>query len=379
LRIGIDAKVLMSRTSGIGRYAINLVRSLLMALPERHHAIEIVLFTGPQTSRSVLETFSGPYHEHFCAARSSLLRSLFSLPRGIVQQSVNVFHGLDHVGLPLFFKRGAYVITVHDVIPLLFPQLFTVKHRCVVRAGFARVAKQADMVIVPSSAVQHDVQQQLRIDEDRVVVIPEGCEPRFRPLTDPEPLHRVRTKYGLPPLYMLCLSTLEPRKNIPTLLHAFARLRPTLHGEPALHLVVAGARGWREQAIFQTVKSLGLERAVCFPGFIDDEDLPALYGGALLFVFPSLYEGFGLPVLEAMGCGVPVIASNTSALPEVAGEAALLVDPGDVEGMAAAMAAVVDSASLREHLRQKGFVRAQSFSWETTARKTLDLYRALGG
>lgn len=379
MRIGIEAKVLMSRTSGIGRYAINLVRSLLMVLPERRHAIDIVLFTGPQTSRSVLKTFSGPYHEHFCAAQSSLLRSLFSLPRGIVQQSVNVFHGLDHVGLPLFFKRGAYVTTVHDVIPLLLPQLFTVRHRYVVRASLARVAKQADVVIVPSSAVQHDVQQHLRIDEDRVVLIPEGCEPRFRPFTDPEHLHRVRTKYGLPPLYILCLSTLEPRKNIPTLLHAFARLRSTLYGDPALHLVVAGARGWREQAIFQTVKSLGLEQAVCFPGFIDDEDLPALYTGALCFVFPSLYEGFGLPVLEAMGCGVPVIVSNTSALPEVAGEAALLVDPGDVEGMAAAMAAVVDSASLREHLRQKGFAQARSFSWETTARKTLELYGALGG
>src|SRR5262249_35570767 len=138
------------------------------------------------------------------------------------------------------------------------------------------------------------------------------------------------------------------------------------------------ARGWREQAIGQTVKHLGLEQAVCFPGFIDDEDLPALYSGARLFVFPSLYEGFGLPVLEAMGCGVPVITSNTSALPEVAGDAALLVDPGDVEGMAAAMASILDSASLRERLRQQGFVRAQSFSWETTARKTLDLYRVLG-
>jgi glycosyltransferase involved in cell wall biosynthesis len=370
--------MLTSRTSGIGRYAINLVRFLLMALPERHHAMEIVLFTGPQTSRSVLETFAGPYHQHFCPAQSSLLRSLFSLPHGIVQQNLNVFHGLDHVGLPLFFKRGAYVITVHDVIPLLFPQLFSVKHRYVVRAGLVRVAKQADVVIVPSSTVQHDVQQHLRIDEDRVVVIPEGCEPRFRPLTDPEHLRRVRTKYGLPPLYILSLSTLEPRKNIPTLLHAFARLQSTLHAEPALHLVVAGARGWREQAIFQTVQRLGLERAICFPGFIDDEDLPALYGGALLFVFPSLYEGFGLPVLEAMGCGVPVLASNTSALPAVAGDAALLVDPGDVDGMAAAMASILDNASLKERLRQKGFVRAQSFSWETTARKTLDLYRALG-
>jgi len=379
VRIGIEAKVVTSRTNGIGRYAINLIRSLLMALPEKDHTLEIVLFTGPQTARSVLNTLPGPYSVHFCATQSSLLRSLFSLPYGIVHHDVDVFHGLDHVGLPLFFKRGTYVITVHDVIPLLFPQLFTLKHRLIVRAGLARVAQQADMVIVPSYAVQQDVQQYLHIDKNRVVVIPEGCESRFRPLTDPEHLHRVRAKYALPALYILCLGTLEPRKNITTLLHAFARLQPILHGKPSLHLVVAGARGWRAQAIFQTVQSLGIEQAVCFPGFIDDEDLPALYSGALLFVFPSLYEGFGLPVLEAMSCGTPVVASNTSAMPEVAGDATLLVAPRDVEGMAAAMTTVVESAALREHLRQKGLIRAQSFSWATTARKTLDLYMALGG
>ncbi len=378
MRIGIEAKVLTSRTSGIGRYAINLVRSLLMALPEKDHTLDIVLFTGPQTARSVLDTLSGSYSEHFCALQSSLLRSLVSLPCSIVHHNIDVFHGLDHVGLPLFFKRGRYVITVHDVIPLLFPQLFTLKHRLIVHAGLARVAQQADIVIVPSYAVQQDVQQYLRIDKSRVVVIPEGCEPRFRPLTDPEHLHRVRTKYGLPALYILCLGTLEPRKNITTLLHAFARLRSLLHGEPALHLVVAGARGWREQAIFQTVKNLGIEQAVCFPGFIDDEDLPALYSGALLFVFPSLYEGFGLPVLEAMSCGIPVVASNTSAMPEVAGDAALLVDPYDIEGMATAIATVVHNTSLRDSLRRKGLIQAQRFSWETTARKTLDLYMALG-
>jgi glycosyltransferase involved in cell wall biosynthesis len=143
--------------------------------------------------------------------------------------------------------------------------------------------------------------------------------------------------------------------------------------------VVAGARGWREQTIFQTVKSLELEQIVWFPGFIDDEDLPALYGGALLFVFPSLYEGFGLPVLEAMSCGVPVVTSNISAIPEVTGDAALLVDPYDVEDMATAITAIVHNASLRDGLRQKGLARAQQFSWEVTARQTLDLYLALGG
>lgn len=376
MRIGIDAKVLTSQTNGIGRYATNLVRSLLVVSAGSDPALEFVLFTGPQTSRRLLDTLSGTYGEHFCALGSSVLRSLVSLPLGIVRQQVDVFHGLDHIGLPLFFKRGKYVITVHDVISVIFPHLFTLKHRLVVRTGLARVARQADMVIVPSYAVKQDVQQYLRIPEDRLVVIPNGCEAQFRPVGDPKHLNRVRTKYGLPALYILFLSTLEPRKNVTTLLRAFARLRH-MHVDPALHLVIAGARGWRDTAIFHTVKTLDLEQAVLFPGFIAEEDLPALYCGAVLFVFPSLYEGFGLPVLEAMGCGVPVVASNTSAMPEVAGDAALLVNPRDVEDMAAAMADVVHNTSLREHLRQKGLVRAQSFSWEVTARKTLDLYLAL--
>jgi glycosyltransferase involved in cell wall biosynthesis len=149
--------------------------------------------------------------------------------------------------------------------------------------------------------------------------------------------------------------------------------------DPALHLVIAGARGWRDKEIFQTVQALGLEQVVRCPGFIEEEDLPDLYRGAVFFVFPSLYEGFGLPVLEAMGCGVPVIASNISAIPEVAGKAALLIDPHNVEELAAAMGELLHNEALRERLRRQGLVQAQCFSWETTAQKTLDLYVSLAG
>ena len=142
--------------------------------------------------------------------------------------------------------------------------------------------------------------------------------------------------------------------------------------------MIAGVRGWRDEEIFQTVRALGLEEVVLFPGFIAEEDLPDLYRGATFFVFPSLYEGFGLPVIEAMGCGVPVLASNVSAIPEVAGKAALLVDPCDIEHLAEAMGALLHNESLRERLRQQGLLRVQRFSWETTAQKTLDLYVSLG-
>jgi len=189
----------------------------------------------------------------------------------------------------------------------------------------------------------------------------------------------MRLKYGLPPLYMLFLGTLNPRKNVTTLLQAFAQFHHTQRVAPAIHLVIAGASGWRTPGISRTVQRLGLENVVHFPGFLDEEDLPDLYRGAMLFVLPSLYEGFGLPVLEAMGCGVPVVTSNVASLPEVAGDAAVLVDPYDAEGMAAALTEVAHNETLRRALRCKGIAQAQKFSWETAARKTLDLYAALGG
>lgn len=378
VRIGMDAKVLTARASGIGRYATNLIRALVPLLAAGARPCDLVLFTGPQTSRALLHTLPGKYQEQHCTTQSSLLRALLSIPRGITRHQVDVFHGLDHVGIPLFAKRCRYVLTVHDVIPLLFPQFFTRKHRLVVRAGLARVAQQADMVIVPSLAVQDDVQQHLRLAPERVTVIPEGCEARFQPRTDPAQLQRVRHTYALPAEYVLFVGTLEPRKNITTLLHAFARVHHESVALSQLHLVLAGAPGWHAQELRRTVHDLGLTHVVHFPGFIDDDDLPALYHGALCFVFPSLYEGFGLPLLEAMRCGVPVITANTSAMPEVVGQAAVLIDPRDVDGLAAAIATVADDSALRAALRQQGLVQAQRFSWEDAAKRTLDAYWAVG-
>ena len=206
---------------------------------------------------------------------------------------------------------------------------------------------------------------------------PHGCEARFNPARDAASIDAAAARYGLPKRYVLAVGTLEPRKNLTTLLRAFARLREGSAVDPAVGLVIAGARGWLDDPIFEAVQSLGLERAVNFPGFVDDDDLPALYQGAELFVFPSLHEGFGLPLLEAMACGVPVVASNASALPEVAGGAALLVDPHDAEALAQAIARVLGDEALRARLRDAGVARAAQFSWQTAARRTLDAYASL--
>jgi glycosyltransferase involved in cell wall biosynthesis len=377
VRIGLDGKVLTLSAGGTGRYSINLMRAMLAAAGEYRPELEFVIFTGPRTSRAVMKEFDGACDECYLGAKSSLLRSLALIPPALRRQRIDVFHGIDHVGIPFAGRTGKYVVTIHDVIPLILPRTFTARHRAVVRLALARVRRRADRVIVPSHAVKQDVVQHLGLAEDLVTVTHHGCEPRFHPRADPEALRAARARYGLPSRYVLAVGTLEPRKNLTTLLQAFARLREDGAVDPGLRLVLAGARGWLDEPIFRTVRSFGLEEVVCFPGFVDDDDLPELYRGAELFVFPSLYEGFGLPPLEAMACGVPVVTSNTSSMPEVAGGAAMLVDPLDVGGMAAAIARVLREERLRARLRAAGVARARQFSWETSARQVLDTYAAL--
>ena len=306
-----------------------------------------------------------------------MIRLLTQVPAALRRLRIDVFHGMDHVGIPLVGRTGKYVVTIYDVIPLILPETFTPRHRTIVRFALARIRREAERVIVPSHATKRDVVRHVGLPEDRVVVTPGGCESRFRPVHSEGALRRVAARYGLPSRYVLAVGTLEPRKNLTALLEAFARLRRGRALDPRLRVVLAGARGWLDEPIFRTVRALGLERAVHFPGFIDDDDLPAVYSGAALFVFPSLYEGFGLPPLEAMACGVPVVTSNVSSMPEVAGDAAVLVDPRDVDGLASAIARVLGDAALRASLRAAGIARARQFSWETTARRTLDAYAAL--
>ena len=379
MRIGLDGKVLTLRAGGIGRYAINLTRAMLAEAAARRPELEFVIFTGPQTSPEVMAEFRGACDECFLGAKSSVIRSLALVPAALRRLRVDVFHGMDHVGIPFVGRSAKTVVTVHDVIVLILPETFTPRHRLVVRTALARVRRKADRVIVPSQAVKRDVVTRLGVPGDRVVVTPEGCEPCFRPIRSAGALHAAAAKYGLPPRYVLAVGTLEPRKNLTTLLRAFARLRRDGEVDPELRLVLAGARGWLEEPIFRAVRSLGLDEAVHFPGFIDDDDLPAVYGGAALFVFPSLYEGFGLPLLEAMACGVPVVASNVSSLPEVAGDAALLVDPRETDDLADAVARALRDGALRDRLRAAGLARARQFSWEATARRTLDAYTSVVG
>jgi glycosyltransferase involved in cell wall biosynthesis len=363
VRIGIDGKVLSLDAGGIGRYAVGLLRSLLSLGKEAGRQREFVVFTGPQTDRRLLETLPGAFSECRVPVRSSLLRASLALPRAMERERIDLFHGLDHVGAPLRSTATRRVITLHDILPISHPEWFKLKHRTVVRLILPRAVRRADRVIVPSEFVKRSVLERGLVEEERLRVVPEGFDSRFHPRRDRTRMITVLRKYGLSREYVLFVGTLEPRKNLATLLNAFEKL-----GERDIVLVVVGSPGWGGSSL-----GAGSGR-VRMLGFVDDEDLPDLYRGARLFVLPSLAEGFGLTVLEAMASGTPVIASNLSAIPEVVGDAAILVKPTRVEALTEAMRRVLDDGDLARRLAADGLRRARRFSWNRAARSTLALY-----
>jgi glycosyltransferase involved in cell wall biosynthesis len=264
------------------------------------------------------------------------------------------------------------VVTFHDVTFFLLPERYPPLRVAYFRAASRAGARLCDMAIAVSKTVKADVEQHLRLPPERVRAVPLAAAPCYRPLDDAATLAAARAKYGLPERFILNVGALEPGKNQATLLRAFHRLK----GQTLRHtLVIAGPPAWRYERLLRLVDTLGLRDAVRFLGYVPVEDLVALYNLADLFVFPSLYEGFGLPPLEAMACGLPVVASTAPALREVLDGAALLVQPQDVDGLAEAMAAALRDPSVSVGLRDAGLQRAGLFSWERTARETAAVYR----
>ena len=236
-----------------------------------------------------------------------------------------------------------------------------------------RSVARADLILADSDNTRQDVIELLGVSEDRVRIVLAGLELTFRPVTDPSIVAGTAKLYGIERPYILSVGTLQPRKNLVRLIKAFALLREQHHVPH--QLLLAGRRGWLYEPIFDMVKQLSLGEHVLLPGYVAEADLPALYTGADLFAFPSLYEGFGIPVLEAMGCETPVLSANTSSIPEVAGDAALLVDPTNTEAIAAGLWRLIDDAALRTDLRHKGKQRVTYFTWERAAHQLLETYK----
>jgi glycosyltransferase involved in cell wall biosynthesis len=372
MRICIDISPAVHHRAGLGRYARELTTALLAVDSENEYVAFYIRPTEAQVAppldrlpRLTSNLSAKPWR------MSALVAHLTSLPQDRRFPSVDLFHATDHL-LPRL-SRVKSVFTLHDLIFRFYPETHKPLNRWFLTLMMPRFLRAADAVISVSESTKRDAVRLYGLDEATIKVIHEGVHPRFCP-APPEAISAVRQKYGLPQSFILSVGTIEPRKNLTSLLEAYRALRD--RGEE-FKLVIVGKKGWLYESFFRRLRELGLEDEVIFPGFVFDEDLTAFYTAADLFVFPSLYEGFGLPVLEAMACGAPVISSNTSSLPEVAGDAALLVDPNSVEALTGAMRNVLDNKRLRDELRDKGPMQAAKFNWEGAARETLAVYSSV--
>jgi glycosyltransferase involved in cell wall biosynthesis len=280
----------------------------------------------------------------------------------------DVFHGVLNVA-PLLCPVPS-VITIHDLAFLSFPQTFRRLNRAYLTWATRVSARRASRILAVSEATKREIVRLLGVPPERIVVTYDACEERFAP-PDPVALEAFRRRAGLPERFILFVSTLEPRKNVPTLLEAYARIA----GSTDAPLIIGGGKGWLYDAIFAKAHALGLGERVRFVGFIAGEDLPLWYAAATVFTLPSLYEGFGMPLLEAMACGTPVVTTTSSSLPEVVGDAGLMVPPTDAEALGAALLRLLNDAELRAELRERGFRQARRFSWSVTAERTLAAYQ----
>lgn len=287
----------------------------------------------------------------------------------ILRGTADLYHGCLNVA-PLLSPVPT-VITIHDLAFIRFPQTFRAYNRIYLDLATRLSARRASRILAVSEHTKREVVGLLGIPPERVIVTPNAARSHFHPPA-PAAIEQLRARHGLPERFVLYVGTLEPRKNLTTLLEAFALVSQSV---PDVPLLIGGGKGWMYEPIFARLEQLNLRDRVKFAGYIPEEELPLWYAAATVFVFPSIYEGFGMPPLEAMACGTPVITSNTSSLPEVVGDAGLMVAPTDPIALAEAIRRVLVDADLRAELRQRGLARARRFSWADTAAKTLAAYR----
>ena len=366
--IYIDVSAAVHRRAGLGRYAESLTQALLTTQRE-----PIALFynrekgvTVPAAWTSLRRaTVSLGYKPWRLAVWAGQLMGL-AFDRLLPEASL--FHATEHLLMPL--RRVPTVLTVHDLIFAHLPQHHKALNRWYLRLTMPLYCRRAERIIAVSQHTRQDLAHLYRIPLHKVHVVYEAADPRFFP-QEPTACARVTRRYGLPEAFILYVGTIEPRKNLLRLLRAWEPLYLKRACGP---LVLVGRRGWLSEPFFAALEASPARDGVILPGYVADDDLPAVYSAATLFVFPSLYEGFGLPPLESMACGTPVICSDAASLPEVVGDAARLVNPEDVEALRAALQELWGDPDLRSELRERGLARSVQFSWKRAAQETLRVY-----
>lgn len=375
MRIGIDASLASLRGSGTGRYASLLVRQLVALDPDNEY---VLYFRSRDPRENPLWPLRGPrLRSRVTDAPFTLLRLHLNLPVRLKADGVELYHSLGFF-LPWLW-RGKTVVTIHDIHPVLLSEHWwaagTRTSYLALRAHIPLALSRADRIVTPSAYVKDTIRERFHVPAERIVAIPHGVDPFFLARPTPEEIGAAARRVGAA-RFFLYAGALAPQKNLTGLVTAFAQLRSEARDGGARLVVVGQPVGrYRERELVPLIRRLGLGESVILAGYVDDALLRALYASAIALVFPSFGEGFGLPVLEAMACGTPIVTSAVSALPEVAGEAALYVDPRDAGEIAAAMARLAADEALRRDLGARGSARAASFSWERTVREVLRVYR----
>ena len=368
--IGIDGIPLAFPKTGVGHYTYELARGLSQLTPANQFEILYPSSFAPIKDfeeASNLKTNRvpvGPVGRHWWST---------GLPRYVSREGFALFHGTNY-DVPLW-RRCPTVVTVHDLSQLLFPE--THEKRSVKRARLRLplMARTADAVIVPTEAVRSELQKNLGLVKEKVFVVPEAARQIFKPVQFSVPTGTARERFGIGDDFILTVGTLEPRKNIETLVSAFEIVAK----ENDAQLVIAGGRGWLSGPLFSQIAKSPVRHRIVLTEYLEDEDLRELYCSCKVFVYPSLYEGFGLPPLEAMACGAAVIASRIPTLVETTGDAAILVEPKNIAELAEAILGLLSDTGAAEDLAKAGLERASQFSWYLTALKTMAVYeRVLG-
>jgi glycosyltransferase involved in cell wall biosynthesis len=368
LRIAIDAHSVGAQLAGNETYAINLIEALAEVDTDNSYTLYV-------TRREAMDRFSGRW-PNFSVSRTlphtPIVRIPLTLSAELRRNPVDVLH-VQFTAPP--FVPCPLIVSIHDLSFEHLPQTFKRRSRMQLRLTVRRSARRAARILSLSESGRQDIIETYGIPPERVTTIPLAAPAHFVPVTDENELQRVRDTYGITGDYILSVGSIQPRKNLARLVAAYARLRDERSGVKLPKLVLVGKKAWLYGETLRAIEQSGAGNQILVTDYVSATDLPALYSGALCFVYPSYFEGFGLPPLEAMKCGSPVMVGNRTSLPEVVGDAALLVNPFDEADILSALKSLIDNSNLRDRLRVKGLKRANQFSWHDTARRTLEVYK----
>ena len=368
MRIAIDAHSVGTQLAGNETYAVNLIE----ALAEVDQSNQYTLYVTRQSAIGRFANRWPNFNVKRTVPHTPLVRIPVTLSAELRRNPVDVLH-VQYTAPPL--APCPVVATIHDLSFEHLPETFNRRSRAQLRLTVRRTARKAAQILTLSEFSRRDIVDTYRIAPDRVSVTPAAAPSHFKPIEDETELRKIREIYGIERDYILSVSSIQPRKNLIRLIEAYSCLRGLRPEGKLPQLVLVGKRGWLDNETFRAAQRHSANNDITFTGYVVEKDLPALYSGATCFVYPSFFEGFGLPVLEAMQCGAPVIAGNRTSIPEVVGKAGLLFDPFDTNSLVQALTRMLDNSEYRAALRIQGLERAREFDWKQTARMTLQAYQ----